>query len=736
MSFEPRFHDSIGSDSIGSAATAAIAPELSRRGFLKSAAIVSGGLVIAMYLPGCGKPENAAKMAGPAKLLEANAWLRIGTDSSITVLCDRSEMGQGVYTALPTLIAEELGVAPETIKVEFAPAGAAYTNSLLGTQATGGSTSVRDAWEKLRMAGAEARERLIAVAAKDWSAPPTSCSVADGYVLFTTRRKSFGELAEAAAALPKPQNVQLRKKDGFRFIGKPQKRLDTASKVDGTAQYGIDVRLPDMLYASLAQSPELGGTVKGFNDERAKTMPGVRHVLQTSSGVAVIADSWWQAKQARDALDIQWTAGPNAKLNNAAIYAGLKSASKAKGKVVRNDGDVDAALRAGGKRIEAVYELPMLAHATLEPQNCTAEFKDGKCHIHVPTQAQQMAQGAAAQAAGLPVEQVVVHTTFLGGGFGRRLDVDFVPAAVECAKAAGKPVKLLWTREDDTSHDKYRPPARNTCSAALDEQGKITAFKLQLVAPSITARWAPAAVKDIVDPFAVEAAHNYPYETANVYIDYLQHEIGIDVGYWRSVSHALNCFTIESFMDEVALAVGQDPYQFRHDALSKQPRWQAVLDATARKAQWGRAPEGRHQGIALMSGYDTYLAQVAEISVEGNQLKVHKIVCVIDCGQMVNPDIVRAQAEGSIVFGLTAALYDDINIVGGKVQEQNFHNYRLMRINEVPPIEIYLLDSDEKPGGMGEPAVALVAPALCNAIYAATKKRLRTLPIVKQGFTV
>lgn len=724
-------------ESIGSGSAAMMSAEISRRGFLKSAAIVSGGLVIALHLPGCGKPEKAAKSAGPVKMIEANAWLRIGTDSSITVLCDRSEMGQGVYTALPTLIAEELGVAPETIKVEFAPPGAVYVNSLLGAQATGGSSSVRDAWDKLRMAGAEARERLIAVAAREWRAPPTSCVAVDGYVIFTSRRKSFGELAEAAAALPKPENIQLRNKDDYRFIGKPQKRLDTPAKVDGSAQFGIDVRLPGMLYAALAQPPELGGTVKGFSDERAKTMPGVRQVLQTSSGVAVIADSWWQAKQARDALEIQWNPGPNAKLNNAAIYAGLKSASSAKGKIVRNDGDADAALRAAGaKRIDAVYELPMLAHATLEPQNCTAEFKDGACHIYVPTQVQQMAQGAAAQAAGLPVEQVFVHTTFLGGGFGRRLEVDFIPAAVECAKAAGKPVKLLWTREDDTSHDKYRPPARNSCSAALDEQGKLSAFKLHLVAPSITSRWAPAVVKDIVDPFAIEGAHNYPYEAANVYVDYLQHEIGIDVGYWRSVSHALNCFAVESFMDEVAIAAGQDPYQFRHDALGKQPRWQAVLDATARKAQWGRAPEGRHQGIALMSGYDTYLAQVAEISLQGNQLKVHRIVCVIDCGQMVNPDIVRAQAEGSIVFGLTAALYNDINIVGGKVQEQNFDNYRLMRINEVPEIEVYLLESAEKPGGMGEPAVALVAPAVCNAIYAATKKRLRALPIAKQGFTV
>lgn len=715
--------------------TTLVVSSLSRRGFLQSSAAASAGLVIAMYLPGCGKPGEVTGTSGPAKQVVANAWLRIGTDGTITVLCDRSEMGQGVHTALPTLIAEELGVAPESIQVAVAPVEAVYMNSLLGTQATGGSTSVRDAWEKLRMAGAEARARLVAVAAKEWGAPPASCSVADGYVTFTTRRKSFGELAQAAAALPKPENVRLLDKGAFKYIGKPQRRLDTAAKVDGSARFGIDMRLPGMLYASLAQSPELGGQVDSVDDAKAKDMPGVRHVVRTASGVAVIADSWWQAKQARDALKIKWQSGPNARLDNAAINAGLKkAAASGKGRVARSDGDADGGLKAASKRIEAVYELPMLAHATMEPQNCTVEFKDGACHVHAPTQAQQMAQAAAMAAAGLPAEQVFVHTTFLGGGYGRRLDVDFIPAAVECAKAAGAPVKLLWTREDDTSHDKYRPPARNTCRAGLDAEGRLTAFKLQLVAPSITARWAPAVVKDSVDPFAIEAAHNFPY-AQNVHIDYVQHEIGIDVGYWRSVSHALNCFTVESFMDEVAFEAGKDPYQFRREHL-KQARWLAVLDAVAQKARWGNAPEGRHQGIALMSGYDTYLAQVAEISVAGAQLKIHRIVCVIDCGQMVNPDIVRAQAEGGIVFGLTAALHGDIAITGGKVRQQNFNDYRLLRINEVPQIEVYLLDSDEKPGGMGEPTVALVAPAVCNAIYAATRKRVRALPIAKQGFNI
>jgi isoquinoline 1-oxidoreductase subunit beta len=709
---------------------------ITRRGFLKTAGAASGGLVIAFYLPGCNKSEERARMAGPPRIIESNAWLRIGTDNSITILCDRSEMGQGVYTALPTLIAEELDVAPEKIKIEFAPAGTVYVNSLLGGQVTGGSTSVRDAWEKLRTAGAEARTRLVTAAANEWSVPASACALADGHVFYTNKRLSFGALAEAAAALPKPEKVVLKPANKFRFIGKAQKRLDIPAKVDGSAQFGIDVRLPDMLYAALAQPPELGASVKSFKADKAQGMPGVRNVVQTSSGVAVVADSWWQAKQARDALEIEWTPGPNAKLTNSSIYAGLKNAAKGAGKEVRKDGDADAALKSASRTVNATYELPMLAHATLEPQNCTAEFKDGNCHIYVPTQAQQLAQGAAVQASGLPAEKVFVHTTFLGGGFGRRLDVDFIPAAVECAKAAGKPVKLLWTREDDTTHDKYRPPSVNIAQAGFDADGKMSAFKMHLVAPSITARWAPAVVKDIVDPFAVEGVHNYPYGVPNVYVDYLQHEIGIDVGYWRSVSHALNCYSVEGFMDECAVAADKDPYEFRRSMLNEQPRWQAVLDATARKARWGSAPEGRHHGIALMSGYDTYLAQVAEISMQGNKLKIHRIVCVIDCGQIVNPDIVMAQAEGSIIFGLTAALWGEINITNGRVKEQNFDTYRMLRINETPSIEVFLMDSDEKPGGMGEPATALVAPAICNAIYAATKKRLRSLPLSKHGITV
>jgi isoquinoline 1-oxidoreductase beta subunit len=715
------------------------AHDASRRDFLKTTAALTGGLTIALCLPGCGKPEQVASTAGPAKEVVANAWLHIGADGKIKFLCDRSEMGQGVYTALPTLLAEELGVEPSTIAVEFAPPGAEYVNSLLGAQVTGGSTSIRDAWEKLRMAGAEARERLLLAGANRLNTKPGLCRVVNNGVAFGDRVIGFAEISAAAAALPQPQNLKLKEPRDFKFIGKPQARLDTASKVDGSAQYGIDMRLPGMLYAALAQSPVLGGSVKTFNGEKAKTMPGVRHVLQTVSGIAVVADTWWQARQAKNALEVQWDAGPNSNLNNAAIYAGLKSAN-GEAKSVRKEGDAGAAIKASSRKLEANYALPMLAHATLEPQNCTVEFKDDGCHVYAPTQVQQLVQAVAAKAAGLPENQVFVHTTFLGGGFGRRLEADFVPAAVEAAKAAQKPVKLLWTREDDMTHDAYRPPAQDSVAGSFDAAGRVNAFKLRLVGPSITSRWAPAVVANgALDPFAVEAAQNFPYQVANVDITYLQHEIGINVGYWRSVSHALNCFVIESFIDELAADAQDDPYQFRRKLLWKQKeaRWQNVLDAVARKSGWiNGAPKGHHFGIALMSGYDTYMAQVAEVSVEGGKLKIHRIVCAVDCGRVVNPGIAEAQAEGSIVFGLTAALFGEVNIDGGKVREQNFDGYRLLRINEVPKIEVHFLQSDEKPGGMGEPATALVAPAVCNAIFAATGKRLRTLPIVKQGFSV
>ena len=701
---------------------------LDRRDFLKSSATLSGGLIIALTLPGCSKP---GRPSGEAKTVAANAWLRIGTDNRITLLCDRSEMGQGVYTALPMLIAEELGVELGHIQIEFAPAGDEYRNDLLGTQITGASSSVRDAWLKLRKAGAQARAMLISAAASDWGVPAARCRVQNGFVISPNgKRMTFGECAEAAAKLPVPKDVKLTDPGDFRLIGTSIKRLDTPLKVDGSARYGIDVRLPEMLYAALAQPPALGGKAASVDDSKARGMPGVKAVVQTSSGVAVVAASWWQALKARDALTIKWDDGPNASLSDTLILRGLEHATGT-AQSARKDGDADAAIKSAARVVKAEYQLPLLAHATLEPQNCTADVRADGCDIYVPTQIQQVAQAAAASAAGLKPAQVRVHTTFLGGGFGRRLEVDFVPAAVEASKAVGKPVKLLWTREDDTTHDVYRPPAFDTATGAFDKSGKLIAWKLRLVGPSITARTFPAVVEKTIDPFAIEAAANYPYDVPNVSVEYLRHEIGINVGYMRSVSHALNCFVAESFMDELANAARQDPVEFRRALLAKQPRYLRALELATREAHYGYAPKGRFHGVAVMSGYDSYLAQVAEISLEKGKVKVHRIVCAVDCGQIVNPDIVTAQVTSGIIFGLTSTLWGEINVQRGRVQQTNFDTYRLLRMNEAPRIDVFLLDSTQPPGGIGEPSTALVAPAVHNAVYAATGKRLRSMPLAR-----
>ena len=703
----------------------------SRRDFLKASALASGGLMLGITLTGCAKPAALGGAGG-----QPVAWLRIGGDDRITVLVDRSEMGQGVYTAMTQLLAEELGIDPIRVAVEAAPVGAVYVNALLGAQITGGSTSVRDAWDKLRLAGAQARTMLVQAAAAHWGVEGSTLKVQDGAVLRGNERLTFGQLAEAAAKLPVPKDVALKDPKDFSTVGKPQKRLDAPAKVDGSAVYGIDVKLPGMLHAALRQTPTLGGSVAGLDATAAEAMPGVRRVMTVTNGVAVIADHYWQAKQALDAVKITWTPGPNATLDTVSMRSKLRAAAARPGKSVRNEGDVAAGLKGAAKTLRAVYELPLLAHATLEPQNCTADVRADGADIHVNTQTQTIAQATVAQVAGLKPEQVRIHTTLLGGGFGRRLEVDYIPAAVEASKAIGKPVKLIWSREEYTTHDAYRPPAYDEVAGGLDADGKLVAWQLHITSPSITARMFPAVVENAVDPFAVEAASNYPYDVPNIAVDYNREEIGIDVGYWRSVSHALNCFVAESFMDELAHAAGKDPYAFRAGLLSKQPRYQRVLDAAAEKAGWGKAPAGHFQGIALMEGYGSYLAQVVEVSVKGGALKIHRITCVVDCGRMVNPNIVDQQVEGSILFGLTAALWGEVTLKGGQVQERNFDRYRLLRLPESPRIEVVLLESTEAPGGIGEPATALIAPALTNAIFAATGKRLRSLPIARQGFTL
>jgi isoquinoline 1-oxidoreductase subunit beta len=702
----------------------------SRRDFLNATAAVGGGLILALTLPRYGGRSIAAAAgaAGHASR-QMNAWLKIARDNSVTIIVDRSEMGQGVYTALPMLIAEELNINLDAIRIEAAPVGDAYVNPGNGGQVTGTSNSVQDAWDKLRMAGAAARTMLISAAAKRWRLDPAQCRAENGGVTNTQGKVlTYGELADAAAQLPVPKDLKLKPKSSFQIIGKPRARLDTPGKIDGSAEFGLDVKLPGMLYAALAQSPVLGGKVTALDSAAAEKMPGVRKVLLGSSGVVVVADHFWQALKARRALNITWDPGANVQLDNAAIHALLKrTAAAGPGLSARIDGDVAAALESAKVRLSAAYYLPLLAHACMEPMNCTADVKADGCDVYVGTQVQQVSQTTAATAAGLAPAQVRVHTTLLGGGFGRRLDIDFIPAAVEASKAVGVPVKVIWTREDDMTHDTYRPPAYEEVSGGVDAAGKVIAWKLHITSPSITARMFPP-VKG-VDDSVIEAAVNNLYDVPNLAVSYSRQEIGIDVGYMRSVSHAPNCFVIESFMDELAAATGKDPYDFRMRQLANKPRQRRVLQLAAERAGWGKAPAGRHQGMALLEGYTTHIAQVAEISIVGGALKVHKIVCVVDCGQMVNPKIVESQIESGIIFGLSAALWGDVTIVGGKVQQTNFNNYRLLRNNETPELDVHLLDGDEAPGGIGEAAVPLVAPALCNAIFAATGQRLRTLPI-------
>jgi isoquinoline 1-oxidoreductase beta subunit len=698
-----------------------------RREFLKTTAVVGGGLTLGVFLPA---QLDQAVAAGT--LHTPNAWVHIADDNTITLLSARSEMGQGVYTSMPMLIAEELGVDIRKIKVEIAPVAPVYTNALLGAQITGGSTSVRDGWDKLRIAGAQVRTMLVNAAAARWNVDAAQLRAADGKVTGPGGRSAtYGELAEAASKLPVPEKVTLKEAKDFKVIGKPTKRLDTAYKVNGTAEYGIDVKLPGMVYASLEQCPVIGGKPTSFDAAKAKAMPGVIAVVQIRDGVAVVADTWWHAKKAREALAVQWDEGAVARIDNASMQDGIRNAREAT-IPIKKTGDAKAALNSASKKLSAEYWSPLLAHATMEPQNFTASYKDGKCLVIGPAQFQQGTQGNVATAIGLKPEDVTVKTTFLGGGFGRRLEYDFAVQAAEISKAVGKPVKLLWTREDDTTHDFYRPMALHRMAGGLDANGKPVALTLQLTSQSISQR-AFGLPKGTLDPFMAEAAV-VGYDIPNMTQELIEHDSGLRVGYWRSVSHALNAFANESFIDEMAAAAGKDPYQFRLALLDKQPRFAKVLKLAADKSGWGKPlPKGHYRGIALMEGYDTYMAQVAEISVDKDHaIKVHHVWVAADLGQMINPDTVEAQLQSSIAFGLSSALGAEITLDKGRVQQTNFHDYPVLRMNEMPKIDVTLVPSTEKPGGIGEPATALIGPAVANALFAATGKRVRQLPLSAQ----
>lgn len=705
----------------------------SRRKFLKTGAVAGGGLVLGVALP-----QAVFGKAAEVTTVMPNAWIKIGSDNTITILSSHSEMGQGVYTAMPTLVAEELEVDLHKIKVEIAPPGEVYINAMLGGQITGGSTSVREGYDKLRIAGAQARMMLVQAAATDWGVDVSECHAENGMVHGPKGKKTtYGKVADAASKLTPPKDPALKDPSQFKIVGKPTKRLDTPWKVNGTATFGIDVKLPGMLYASLAQCPVIGGKATKVDDSAAKAMPGVKHVVQITDGVAVVADSFWRAKKARDALVITWDEGPLKAVSSDTVAAGLSAAMAAPGgAVIKKVGNAEDAMlghlngqKGAAKIVEAAYTVPFLSHSPMEPMNFTADVRKDSCLIIGPTQFQQAAGGVAAGITGLKPEQVTVQTTFLGGGFGRRIDFDFIIQAIEISKAVGAPVKLVWTREDDMTHDFYRPAGLHHMKAALDDSGKPVALHLRLSSPSVTARMFPPVVKDGLDPFMAEAAPS-PYDIPNQLAESVIHDTGLRVGYWRSVSHAMNSFANESFMDELAHAAGKDPIEYRLALLQKEPRYTNVLKLAAAKAGWGKPlPPGHFQGVGLMEGYGTYMAQIAEVSVTGGKIKVHRVTVAADLGRMVNPNIVRQQLESSIIFGMTAVLYGEITLKDGRIQQSNFDTYQMVRMPESPKIDMIIVDSTEKPGGIGEPGTALMGSTLANAVFAATGKRLRSLPL-------
>jgi isoquinoline 1-oxidoreductase beta subunit len=714
----------------------AVLQDRSRRHFLKTTVAVSGGLMGSGLIVGCASMSSmpTPKSLPPSAFAPGampNAWVKISPDNQVTIINARVEMGQGTFTSMPMLVAEELDVPITMIRVEMAPAKEPYINTMLGGQLTGGSTSVREAYDPLRVAGAQARALLMMAAAERWKVDAASLRTENAFVIGPAgQRASYGELAEAASKLQPPKSPQLKAANAFKVIGKPVPRLDTPSKVDGSAEFGLDVKLPGMLHAALAQCPVIGGKPISFSGaDEAMRMPGVKKVVQISDGVAVVADTYWHARKALGMLTVKWDEGALAEQNSAKIDAALRAAAAKPGAVFHKAGDTDAALRSAAKKVEATYRTPFLSHSPMEPMNYTADVRADSVRLYGPCQFPQLAVGLTAGVAGVKPEQVTIQTTFLGGGFGRRIDVDYVIQAVEISKAVGAPVKLVWSREDDMKHDFYRPISSTTMVAGLDAQGMPSAFSLKVTSPSVTARLFPDFVKDGMEPFMLEAAV-VPYAIPNQRGAVVIHDTGLRVGYWRSVSHVMNVFANESFIDELAAEAKKDPAEYRRSLLAKEPRFLNVLKIATDKSSWGQtAPAGRSRGVAVMEGYGTYIALVAEVSTAANQIKVHKVTVAADLGSMVNPNIVRQQIESSVIFGLSAALFGEITMKDGVIEQSNFHDYPVVRMNESPEIDITLVANGEKPGGIGEPVTALIMPAVANAVFAGTGKRLRNLPL-------
>jgi len=720
--------------------------ELTRRDFVKAGLVAGAGLTLAVSLEGCGR--EAGPSTGDAAFAP-NAWIRIGEDDVVTVIVDRSEMGQGVSTSLPMLVAEELDADWATVRYEFAPANEVYYNPASVGQLTGGSTSIRAAWRPLREAAGRARLMLVSAAAVQWGIPPDQCHTENGAVVAADgRRLRYGAVARAAGALPVPVQVTLKRPADFRLIGRPVARLDLPAQVSGKTTFGIDSGPVNALTAVVARCPVFGGKVRSFDDRAARAVPGVKQVVRISNGVAVVASGYWAAKLGRDALKIEWDEGPGATLDDAGVSARLEALAGTSGHSARQTGDLAQGFAASARTLDAVFQVPYLAHAAMEPMNCTADVRADSVTVWAPTQYQAGprllgggTRGAAAKAGGVSVDRVTVHTTHLGGGFGRRAETDFVVEACEVSRAVGAPVKVIWSREDDIRHDQYRPAARHVLRAGLDASGGLVAWSHRIVSPSIVAKflpsWLPGFVAHLAGPLkggvdanAIEGALDLPYAAPNFELTYTQADLGVPVGFWRSVANSHTAFAIQCFVDELAGLAGKDPVDYRRALLARAPRDLAVLNLAAERSGWGTPlPPGRFRGVAVHDSFGSFVAQVAEVSVESGTVRVHRVVCAVDCGQVINPDTVVAQMEGGIVFGLSAALKGKITLAKGRVTQSNFHDYPLLTMREMPAIEVYIVPSTMEPGGVGEPGTPPIAPAVANAVFAATGKRVRSLPI-------
>lgn len=725
---------------------------IDRRAFLKTGTVASAGLLIGFRLSTASAQESAGqekKLANPF-----DAWIHITPDNQVTLVLEKSEMGQGIMTAIPMILAEELCLEWSNVKIQQAP-----TNPAIYNHGTGGSGSIAGTWLPMRQAGAAAREMLITAAAQRWNVNRNTCVAKDGGILHGARKNflTYGELANDAAKVPLPdfKTVPLKNSSEFTIVGRDTRRYEGKAKVNGTAKFGLDSRISGMRYCVIARCPMFGGKLKSFDATKAKAVPGVYEVFAiepvgtssfTAGGVAVLADSSWAAMQGRSALQITWDEGPNAGESSETLHKQfLENAAKA-GKIVRNDGDADAMVASAHKKVEANYEFPFAAHACMEPMNCTVHIRNDGAEAWVPTQAPQWAQDIITKESGLPRESVIVHTTLMGGGFGRRYMGDFVMEATQVAKASGKPVMVLWTREDDMQHDFYRPSSYHRFTGAIDAKGNLAAWKHFQTSTSIDAMWSEKG-GETPENSEFGTATFIPYQTPNYRVEYTVAKSGVPRAWWRSVEHSTSGFVVECFVDELATAAGTDPLEFRLKMIGddrKIPdfgnpkegkpldtaRLKAVLKLVAQKAAWGSPlPEGVHRGIAGYFSFESYTACVAEVSVANKEVKVRRLVYAVDCGRVVNPEGVKAQVEGAAIYGLSAALHDAITIRGGRVEQANFNDYEMPRIAEAPKTEVYLVASAEEPTGIGEPGLPVVAASVCNAIFAATGKRVRRLPI-------